>query len=126
MWFFLYNRYEYSFKATVVSFIGGAGGLAFIFLAVEVFRGGMEIKDSGECARAVLWAVLGVIFYYQVSKKLAKKIAEKEWSKKVRDASFCYQYALEHPEYYDKFVRANKEFAAKYVRTADGKIVRRQ
>ena len=127
MLFIIFKKYPYSAKATFVSLIGSGVGLALIISSVALLGEGMRLKDTYECIGAVILAAIGLMSYFYVSKKLSKKIAEKEAMNNVRTkASYGYQYVLEHPEAYDMLVRENKAFAAKYVRTADGKIVRRQ
>ena len=123
---FFYKQYPYAPRATFVSVAFSLVSLGFIMTAIALFLEGFREKEYVNCVITVLIAAAGVAVYIFGSRKLADRIARKDGVKNLRTkAKYALRYVRTHPEAYEQMLRENPDFAAKYVRSADGKIVRR-
>ena len=118
-----YKSYKYSPKATLVSLFGSLGALIFVCIgAAMVFGSGGNIPVI---VGGVPVIALGVFLFVYVSRKLPDKIAAEDGPKNIRTkAGFALTFVREHPEQYDYIRSINPDFAAKYTRNEQGKVVR--
>ena len=110
-----YKNYQYAPIATLVS------GLSSV-LAVCAVIGGLAL--FGIRGGSALIALAAFLFFY-CSRTLPDKMSEKESDKNIRTkASYALMYCKENPEAYDQLIAENMDFARKYIRNNEGKIVK--
>lgn len=122
--FFIFRLYPYSPLATLISVIGTFGSFAAAAAALFCF---MDVKqNAGYAVGGIVFAALAVFLFFYVGRRCADKAAEVFGAKNIRKkAGYANSYCREHPEAYDMLIEENPDFAAKYIRRSDGKIVRR-
>lgn len=68
---------------------------------------------------------LRLSFSSTVRELFPTKMSEKESEKNIRTkASYALMYCKENPEAYDQLIAENMDFARKYIRNNEGKIVK--
>lgn len=128
--FFMYKSYPCAPKATLLSGLCSMGEiLALIFAAffVGMYRkeGGAMYHSAGAIIGAIVLVVFAVVCYLYVYRKLVPKMAETETERNVRTkANFANIYCQSHPEAFDELREINADFAAKYMRDENGRIVK--
>lgn len=122
-----YTKFPYSPKATAVSFISSLLSLFCVILGVAAAGSAYNGKEPVEYLYALLFFAAAILLFIFCSRKLARKIAEKDGNKNIRTkAKYGRLYVLSHPNDYDWMVRENPAFAPKYVRNEEGIIVKRK
>ncbi|MBQ8995934.1 MAG: hypothetical protein IJ091_08970 [Oscillospiraceae bacterium] len=119
-----YRNYPYAPLATLFSAFSMLLGAVFAFGGLALVLGrGVGTKIAG-----VLLIALGALCLYEFfTHKIADKISAKYSKKNIETkAGYALQYCRQHPESYEYLVSVNEQFAKKYVRQEDGKIVRRK
>ena len=121
-----FKNYPYAPKATFVSVLFSLIALFFAYLGIGTVLEFYPEQDYASCIIGVLLALPAIPLYIFGSRKLSKKIAEKEGPKNIRTkAKYALKFVRDHPEQYEQVASDNPEFARKYVRDAFGKIVKR-
>lgn len=118
-----YKSYQYAPIATLVSGLSSALAVCAVLGGLALFgiRGGSALKMVGG---VVLIALAAFLFFY-CSRTLPDKMSEKESEKNIRTkASYALMYCKENPEAYDQLIAENMDFARKYIRNNEGKIVK--
>ena len=120
---FVYRNYPYAPKATFFS--AGMSLIAVIALVIAIAQLSM-IKDSPvRVIPAVLCGIAAYVFFFELGRKKADKMAEKETEQNIRTkANYALMYCNQNPEAYDQLIQENPAFAAKYEKNAEGKIVK--
>ena len=121
-----YKRYPYSPKATLISAACSLFALMLVIIGVMLVKESLADKNYVSCIIGVLIAAAAVPVHIFGSNRLSKKIADKDGLKNIKTkAKYAKLFVQSHPEAYDQLIRENAAFAKKYVRDANGKIVKR-
>ena len=123
--FFIFRLYTYSPLATLISILGTFGSFAAAAGALFCF---MDAKQgAGHIAGGIFFAALAVFLFFFVGRRCADKAAAVFGERNIRrKAGYAKSYCREHPEAYEMLIAENPAFAEKYIRSSDGKKVRRK
>lgn len=120
---FFYKNYKYSTLATLVSGISSLGAVVLFILGCF----GGSLIDSKPIKIVVMVISIAAAFFIFVycSRILPDKIAEKDFAKKIKtSAAVALLYCNDHPDEFDAIAAENPNFAAKYRKDENGKIVK--
>ena len=122
---FFYTYYQYSPLATLLSALinlySYIAGIVGIFLAAKFIKTNIALVILGGVL--IVSAVLVFIFL----RKIPAKVAETNGLKNIKTKTgFTVMYCKENPDAYESLCRENPDFAAKYMLTDEGKIVKRR
>ncbi len=118
-----YRIYAYAPGATLVSALSGMAACC------SIAGGGMLIGmgkgRAGFIIGGIALIALAVIIYIYGSRIIPDRIARKQTEKNIKTkAVYAFRYCMENPEAYEQLIVENKNFASKYIRNDEGKIVR--
>ena len=116
-----YREYKYSVLATLFSLATFLFGLVGIVCTILAFKDGSIV---GGIIFLLVAAACGYEFFtHKIANKIGDKCGEKNIKTKARYGKL---YVEEHPDRYEQILAINRDFAKKYVRNVEGKIVRRK
>ena len=123
---FFFTTFEYSNKATIfalfmdlIAYILSVVGLILLFLSVWF---GARFVYIG-----LLLFVLAFFFYFFMGSKLGRRIARKDFQKKIyTDPIVAYNYVNNGHATYEEMAAKNPAFAAKYELNQFGKVTLRK
>ena len=120
---FVYRNYPYAPKATFFS--AGMSLIAVIALVIAIAQLSMIKNSAFHIIPAVLCGAAAYFFFFELGRKKADKMAEKEGDLNIRTkAAYALMYCSQNPEAYDQLIQENPAFAAKYEKNEEGKIVK--
>ncbi|MBR1757560.1 MAG: hypothetical protein IJ744_02380 [Lachnospiraceae bacterium] len=113
-----YRVYRYAPSATAFSVLCSLIGYGCVVGAISLIAGALIIP-------AILVGAIGAFFIIYLGHTVADKIAEKNGKKNIETkAKYARIYCGEHPEAYEYLRSINPDFAAKFTRDENGKIVK--
>ena len=121
-----YRSYPYAPKATMIS------ALSYVGMFLTAVGGIVCFALSRENWLLIPLGILligAAVFFGIVSfgHKYTDRLAQEETDRNIRTkASFARNYCRAHPEAYEWLQAQNPDFAMKYVRNEEGKIVKRK
>ena len=119
---FFYKSYPYAPSMTFCSAMTSFGILLCVCFGIALITNLSAISIIG-----VLLIVLAVFLYFDVYKKRIPNKAEEITKKNIETkVGFALQYCRTNPDAYEEIAAVNQDFAAKYERNEDGKIVKRK
>ena len=120
---FVYRNYPFAPKATFFS--AGMSFIAVIALVIAIAQITMVKESAVHIIPAVLCGAAAYFFFFELGRKKADKMAEKEGEQNIRTkAGYALQYCRQHPEAFEQLRQENPDFAAKYEMNDEGKIVK--
>ena len=120
---FVYRNYPYAPKATIFS--AAMSLIAVIALVIAIAQISMIKNSALHIIPAIICGVAAYFFFFELGRKKADKMAEKETDLNIRTkASYALMYCNQNPEAYDQLIQENPAFAAKYEKNEEGKIVK--
>ncbi len=121
-----YKSYTYAPRATLISALFSLLSLMCAIIGIMLFVQSINDKAIPGCVLGAIIALAAIPAYIFGSVRLSKKIAEKDGKKNIMTkARYALMFVRQHPEAYDMLAKENADFAAKYVKDQNGKIVKR-
>ena len=119
---FFYKSYPYAPSMTLCSALTMLGTILCVCFGIVLI-----INLSVLSVIGVLIAALGAFLYFYVYRKIIPEKAEDITKKNIETkVGFALQYCRANPQDYEAIAAVNQEFAAKYERNEDGKIIKRK
>lgn len=119
---FFYKSYPYAPAMTFCSALTSFGALLCLCFGIV-----LVINLSAISVIGALLIALAVFLYFDVYKKIIPKKAEEMTKKNIETkAGYALQYCRANPQAFEEIAAVNQEFAEKYERNQDGKIVKRK
>ncbi|MBQ8959706.1 MAG: hypothetical protein IJ071_00595 [Ruminococcus sp.] len=120
---FVYRNYPYAPKAT--AFSGFMSAFAVIALVIAIAQVTMIGESPLHIIPTIICGAAAYFLYFELGRKKADKMAEKETDINIRTkANYALMYCRQNPEAYDQLIQENADFAAKYEKNEEGKIVK--
>ena len=119
---FFYKSYPYAPSMTFCSAMTSFGILLCACFGIALITNLSAISIIG-----VLLIALAAFLYLYVYRKIIPNKAEEITKKNIETKTgFALQYCRANPQEYEAIAAVNQEFAAKYERNEEGKIVKRK
>lgn len=119
----VYKNYPYSVIATAISALSSCFSFVLMLAAIYCLISLESIPVK--LITVILLIAASVFFFVYMSRTLPDKVAEKDFSKKIKTSvNVAYLFCRDHPEHFDEVAADNSAFAEKYHLDENNKLVK--